>query len=178
MGSATDISPRMPDTPRRARAESGHTLLELLVVMIIMGVIMTLMTDAFRPLDQGTISLRDRAHAMNELRMAVDALTADLGTAVEIDVKRGRTLVITQMRSVLSLDARSLAQSVTQVRWELHEGDLMREDTSSPSPIVIARGLTLFEFSSALGRNTRITLGAGRDDAARKIHLLVPDLGA
>ncbi|MCB9899552.1 MAG: type II secretion system protein [Planctomycetes bacterium] len=162
-------------TTRPPRGTSGHTLLELLVVMVIMTILMTLMTEAFRPLDRGTLALRDRARAVNELRLATDALAADLGRCVDARMTDHDELVLTPEPALLALDPLRLRHAPPRITYALEGGDLRRTDAGDGSAIVVARDLRRFELLHDPRHALRLTLGVGDGDAARTVHLLIPD---
>lgn len=156
---------------RRARA--GLTLLELLVGTSVATLIVVLAMQAVRPLSGATLSLRDRARQQAELRLAVDALLADLGGAATALPDAFGRLVITRVQPLAERLGAWTGGDDDGIEWRLEDGQLLRWDRELDRETVVAEGLSAFELLDESGE-TRILLATGEDADARSVELAWP----
>ena len=157
------------DLRRRVRA-TGFTLVELLVVVTLSSIIMTLAIRAWQPMSAETLSLRDRARAAGELRLAVDALLSDLGGAETVtESVAGDELYITREQAVAErLGAWSGGD--LGILYSLVSGDLVRNDLALGITVTIATDLGAIEVDES-GGETSLRLETGADLTYREVTL-------
>ena len=85
---------RMRRLLRLARSEHGHTLIELLSVMIILGVVLTSLTTLFVSGAKAELETNKRFQAQTQARTAVDRLRREIHCASGIAVGGGGTSVV------------------------------------------------------------------------------------
>ena len=85
---------RMRHLLRLTRSESGHTLVELLAVMIIMGIVLTALTTLFVSGAKAELETNKRFQAQSQARIAVDRLRREIHCASAISVGGGGASVV------------------------------------------------------------------------------------
>jgi prepilin-type N-terminal cleavage/methylation domain-containing protein len=85
---------RMRRLLRLARLESGHTLIELLSVMIILGIVLTSLTTLFVSGAKAELETNKRFQAQTLVRTAVDRLRREVHCASAITVGGGGSSVV------------------------------------------------------------------------------------
>lgn len=156
-----------------ARARAGLTLLELLVGSTVAMLIVLLAMHAVRPVSGATLSLRDRARQQAELRLAVDALLADLGGAQAALPDAFGHLVVTRVQPLAERLGAWTGGDDDGIEWRLEGGQLVRWDRELDRELVVAEGLTAFELSDDAGE-TRILISTGTGADARSVELAWP----
>ncbi|HTE04950.1 MAG TPA: type II secretion system protein [Planctomycetota bacterium] len=155
------------------RHERAHTLVELLVAVTISSLLVNVAMMAWRPISHSTLTLRDRAADETELRLAVEALLADLGGAQTALPTAGGELRIVREQAVAEL-AGAWDGSDDGISWSLQDGKLVRLDLALGTELVVAAGLTDFDVTRPGGTETHVLLGIGADDDARTLELVWP----
>ncbi len=156
------------------RAERGHTLVELLVVVTISAILVNIAMLAWKPISASTLSLRDRASEDAELRFAVEALLADFGGADAALPTLDGDLRITREQAVAEL-AGAWDGDDDGIVWSLTDGDLIRHDEALDTEIVMASGLTGFVVTRPGDAETHVLLSAGSGAGARSVTLAWPE---
>lgn len=85
---------RMRRLLRLARSEGGHTLIELLSVMIILGIVLTSLTTLFVSGAKAELETNKRFQAQSQARTAVDRLRREIHCASAISVGGGGSSVV------------------------------------------------------------------------------------
>jgi type II secretory pathway pseudopilin PulG len=85
---------RMRHLLRLVRSESGHTLVELLAVMIILGTVLTALTTLFVSGARAELETNKRFQAQTQARTAVDRLRREIHCASGITTGGGGTSVV------------------------------------------------------------------------------------
>lgn len=158
---------------RRARA-AGFTLVELLVVVVLSSLIVTLGLRAWRPMQDGTLALRDRARDVAQLQLAVDALLADFGAAETVTIGLGGELAIEREAERAMLLGTWNGSADDGVEYALVEDRLERYDVAADATVVVASGLRAFTLED-LGDSLHVTLEVGADSGAREVELVWPE---
>jgi hypothetical protein len=152
---------------------AGFTLAELLIATTVGTLVIALGLRAWGPGSQATLALRDRARADTELRLAVDALLADLGGAQTALPGLEGELVITRLPALaLRLGAFSGGDD-DGIEWSFDDGELWRFDRELDSELLLAAGLAGFDVTAS-GGETRVMLSAGAGADARSLELAWP----
>lgn len=113
---------------RTTKARSGHTLVEMTVVVTLLAAVMSMVARAQRPFSEMILELQDRATTSSELHLAADYLATDLGGAERVErIKADRIRIIREA-------ARAKTQGLDDGRedpgilYRLVDGQLVRED--------------------------------------------------
>lgn len=157
----------------RRNLRSGHTLVEMTVVVTLLSAVMSLVVRAQRPYSEMVMELQDRATTSSELHLAVDFLATDLGAAADMVREGDSTLRI--VREGLFAQRRGVADGAIDpgVRYSFRDGRIVRTDLVDQEEFVVASGLTGFEVSRPRGNETRITTRDGIADADQHSVTLV-----
>ena len=153
-----------------ARAR-GFTLVEVLVVVTLSSVLVIAAMRGWRPIQQNTLHLRDRARIAAELRLATDWLLADLGAAETVTEPFDDELHIARSR------ARAILLGTWNGLWDpgvtyvLSGDDLIRTDDDSGAQLIVASNVTLFEIDDP-GDGLHVALEAGGGLELRRIELV------
>lgn len=149
----------------RRAARSGHTLVEMTVVVTLLAAVMSLVMRAQRPYSEMVMELQDRATTSSELHLAVDFLATDLGAGADLVREDASTLRI--VREGLFAQRHGVPEGATDpgLRYSFRDGRIVRTDLVDLEEFVVASGLTGFEVSRPRGNQTRITVSDGIADA-------------
>jgi prepilin-type N-terminal cleavage/methylation domain-containing protein len=143
----------------RSRGQSGFTLLELLIAATL-SVVLTLITAHFWSyFSRQLTDLNARARVAQELRLAVNSIRRDMGPAV------GATAVDTD-QMLLCLDPDTL------VTYALVGGQLVRQDASAGTVVVVADHVAAFTAQDLTESLRQMTITVTRDDISRQVTLL------
>jgi prepilin-type N-terminal cleavage/methylation domain-containing protein len=143
---------------RRLRGESGHTLIELMTVMIILGVVLAGLGEAFRAGVQAELRANREYQAQQNARLALDRMRRELHCANAIAAPNGTavaTITVTLPPACQGSDVTVTyaTELVSSGRWRLNRtGD-------AGTPVQVADYLTadtIFTYyvpaSGTLGR--------------------------
>ena len=155
------------------RAADGHTLLELLVATVISTILVIIALQASKPASHAALSLRDRARADTELRLAAGALLADLGGAQTALPAAGGGLEIVRVPDLAQRIGAFSGGDDDGIVWSLDAGRLSRWDHELDTDLVLADDLTGFDVTRQ-GSETHILLGVGTGADARTLELVWP----
>jgi prepilin-type N-terminal cleavage/methylation domain-containing protein len=118
----------------RLRSEHGFTLVELLVVMVLAGVVLSMATAALIQSQRTVAGNLQRQADLGEARIAVDAASADLRTLTPL---AGTYLASATAREVLFFARRDVDDGAPPVRIRLRlesNGELVRYSTRLNPP--------------------------------------------
>ena len=87
---------------RRATDERGFTMVEMLIVCMILGVVLTGITAVFVSGSHSELNLNNRVQAQQAAQLALDALRTDAQGACAANVPSGTTLVLGHPLTVVS----------------------------------------------------------------------------
>ncbi|HEX5011197.1 MAG TPA: prepilin-type N-terminal cleavage/methylation domain-containing protein [Planctomycetota bacterium] len=152
------------------RAQSGVTLVELLVASILGSFLLIMAMMAWRPASAEALSVRDRARSGAELRLAVEALLQDLGGADSALPGPDGELVIKRLQPLAERLGAWSAGDDDGIEWWLQDGKLHRQDLELNTDVILAAGLTGLLVTRDAGE-THIRLEAGAGDDARSVEL-------
>jgi len=163
---------------RRARpgsARAGFTHLELMIGVLVSSVIVTVGTLAWRPISGNTLALRDRARDVAEMRLAVEALLADLGGAeTALPGPDPGELLIVREQAVAELQGAWDAGADEGILYSFAGGDLLRQDLALGSSVIIAQHLLQFDVERVDGTETHLRLRTGTGLEERSVELVWP----
>jgi len=156
----------------RSRGQSGFTLLELLIAATL-SVVLTLITAHFWSyFSRQLTDLNARARVAQELRLAVNSIRRDMGPAV------GATAVDTD-QMLLCLDGGDVPNGTaewgdpdTLVTYALVGGQLVRQDASAGTVVVVADHVADFTAQDVTESLRQMTVTVTRDDISRQVTLL------
>jgi len=153
--------------------KSGHTLVEMTVVVTILAAVMSLVVRAQKPFSQGVLGLQDRNSSSTELHLAVDYLTMDLGAAKQLRRENDSQVLIRRESGAARRAGLGKGGSDPGIRYSFADGKLMREDLVTREKIVVAVGMTGFLATRTRGGETRLKLADGiADDDQHTVTLV------
>jgi prepilin-type N-terminal cleavage/methylation domain-containing protein len=155
--------------PGAGRRSRGFTLVELMVTVTVSSIVMTLALRAWKPMSHATFELRDRARAVAELRLAVDALLADLGGAESVAVTLDGELQIFREPAVAGL-AGAWDDGDLGILYSLAGEDLLRQDLALGSSVILATRLGSFAAVES-APDVDVTLSVGSKLSYREVTL-------
>lgn len=151
--------------------QSGHTLVELIVVTTLMALITMLIAQAWRPIGHSTAELREEATGLTELRVGLAYLRQDLGGALRVQSLDGEVLHI--KREPASLRRFGLGQPDADpgVEYRLEQGSLQRTDRHTGESFAVARQLSGFEITpSRNGVRLLLSSRYGKQERALEVQ--------
>lgn len=157
---------------QRKANESGHTLVELVVVTTIMALLTVLITQAWRPIAHHTANLRAEATGLTELRVGLAFLRQDLGAARRVSVVNRTGLHIEREVDVLSLVGLGRPTKDQGVDYALDGEVLMREDHYTGERFAVARGISGFDVESQAHGGARMLLQTKAGKQIKSIEVL------
>ena len=158
---------RMRHLLRLTRSESGHTLVELLAVMIIMGIVLTALTTLFVSGAKAELETNKRFQAQSQARIAVDRLRREIHCASAISVGGGGASVVVTLPAHCPTSGGAIAQItydtvlVSANRYRLRRANVIVADFLSTNsslfsyiaPSTSARGQLHVDMSVNLNPN-------------------------
>ena len=131
----------MKPLPRRRAAtrQSGHTLVELIVVTTLMAMITVLIAQAWRPIGHSTAELRQEATGLVELRIALAYLRQDLGGAERVRRIEGGALQVEREPEALARYGLGTPRRDPGVEYALADGALVRKDRHTGESFAVAQ---------------------------------------
>lgn len=162
--------------PRRfasaRRASSGHTLVELVVVTVLMALLTVLIAQAWRPIGQSTAALRAEAAGMTELRLALAFLRQDFGATEHASAVPGGGLELRRELAALERFGRGTLARDPGVLYRLEDDQLLRIDRLNNERFSVAREIRGLRVENMPGGGVRVQLQAGRDPEVREIEVV------
>jgi type II secretory pathway pseudopilin PulG len=147
--------------PGKAR----FTLLELLVAVFLMAILFPLIAETCRLANQSIADLSDRAGALTQAELAVDALACDFGRAANASVTNGE-LRLTVWRDLPSEGHRQVGYLLDA------QSRLVRSDSRTGTNTVVATGATLFAPLAIDPDTVRIELRFARGGTTRDLVVI------
>ena len=140
------------------RAQSGFSLVELMLVSVLLSIVTILALRAFGPVASNTRSLRAQAAGVSELRCAVESLLADLGGAAQLRRTGDSSFRMVREQAVAEVQgAWDLLDGDAGITYTLDGADLRRSDLALETSVIVARSLSRFEVTRT-GAETRLLL--------------------
>lgn len=154
----------------RMRRRAGFTLLELVVVLMVTGLVFLLAGALQSSYARRSADLLDRARALRELQLAVEAVRQDAGGAVAFQRWSPSAVRILRDGPPLAAAGLVLQGGDAGVQYELVGDDLVRTDLEFGGSWVAAGGLTAFEVTET-GNQVELRLAAGSGSEAKEVFL-------
>lgn len=151
----------------------AFTLVELLVVSVLMTVLTLMTAQVWRYFSTEMKDLAGRARVAQELRFAMESICEDMGATVG-------AIVVEEGRIRLCKDAGDEPDGVANwafpdimVEYYLDGTQLVRDDTSSGSQIVMADSVSAFAVQDISGGTVvQMDVEMTRGDVSRQITLM------
>lgn len=159
---------------RRSRRDSGHSLVELVVVVCMMSIGATLAVRGTAPFYGMVGNLQDRAESAQELMLAREYVRYDLSGADKALPTKNGTLLIVREPDVVQKFGVPLGESDPGIEYRFQEGRLFRQDHVYGDVIVVAEGLDSFSVTRVGGSETRIQFQDGTGADAHHVTLVWP----
>ncbi len=154
----------------RRHAESGFTLLELTVVLLVSTMVLLLAGTLQSSYGRRSADLLERAEVVRELQLAIDSLRGDFGAA-ELAVRSSPSSVIIHRESAaLATAGLSVNGPDAGVRYELVGAHLLRTDLKFGGEFVVAQRLKNFVVERQ-GPEVRMILTAGTGTEEKVVTL-------
>ena len=157
-------------TVRAPRGRAGFTLLELVVVLTVTGLVFLLAGALQSSYARRSTDLLERAQAVRELQLAVEAIRQDAGGALAMQRWSPAAVRILRDGPPLAATGQPLQGGDAGVQYELIGDDLVRTDLEFGGEWVAASGLTAFEVAET-GTQVELRLAAGSGDEAKEVFL-------
>ncbi len=154
---------------RSRAAETGMSLVELLVASTLFGLLLLLLAPAWGGLLRETRLLETRAKLLSETQVARAFLLADAVEAKSVSCKPGQSVVSLSMSKVDNLPR--------VIEYRFRDGDLYRWDWPPGSEMLVARGLDDLDCEPK-GPDTSIVVTSGGAATPYRLHVLVSDAPA
>jgi len=159
-----------PPASSADRRGKGFTLLELLIVSVLMVGVMALTAEMWRYFSVGLVDLNARSKALEELRLAVETISTDMGSAVGATTVGDDRIVFCKDGGEYNGHA-DWAPPDKLVEYYLADGQLVRYDCSDGSQVTAAR-VTGFEVENVTETLLRIAIRFDSADVSREITLM------
>jgi len=167
---------RMRYLLRLARSESGHTLVELLSVMIILGIVLTALTTLFVSGAKAELDTNKRFQAQTYARTAVDRLRREIHCASAISVGGGGSSVVVTLPAHCPTSGGAIATItydtvlVSANRYRLRRASVILAD-------YLATNSTLFSYTapspSTLGQlHVDMSVNVNPNEGWKRWHLV------
>jgi prepilin-type N-terminal cleavage/methylation domain-containing protein len=161
---------------RLARSERGHTLVELLSVMIILGIVLTALTTLFVSGAKAELDTNKRFQAQTQARTAVDRLRREIHCASAISVGGGGSSVVVTLPAHCPTAGGSIATInydtilVSANRYRLRRASVVLAD-------YLATNSTLFSYTapstSTLGQlHVDMSVNVNPNEGWKRWHLV------
>jgi Tfp pilus assembly protein PilW len=167
---------RMRHLLRLARSESGHTLVELLSVMIILGIVLTALTTLFVSGARAELETNKRFQAQTQARTAVDRLRREIHCASGITTGAGGSSVVVTLPAHCPTSGGAIATItydtvlVSANRYRLRRAGVIMADYLSTSSQLFAYTP---QSSSALGQlHVDMSVNVNPNEGWKRWHLV------
>lgn len=157
--------------PRPHKAK-GFTFGELLLVSILMTGVTLLIAQTWRYLAVDIIDLRDRARLSQELHIAVESISADMGAVVAATPVGGDSVLLCQDSGQTPNGLADWALPDIVLQYYLSDGKLIRANQSTGTEIVIAGDVSSFSVEQLAGSIVRMILQVQRKDITRQVTFM------
>lgn len=142
-------------------SRSGHTLVEMTVVVTLLAAVMSMVARAQRPFSEMILELQDRATTSSELHLAADYLATDCGGAERVERIKSDRIRIVREAARAKAAGWSGGGEDPGILYRLVDGQLVREDKISGEEFVVATGLTGFQVAPQRRGELRLQLADG-----------------
>ncbi len=158
---------------KRSRHDGrAFTLVELMVASLLMTVLTVMTAQVWRFFSTEMKDLAGRARVAQELRFAMESICEDMGATVG-------AIVVEPDRVRLCKDAGTPPDGVANwappdimVEYYLVGTQLVRDDTSSGSQIVMADSVSQFAVQDVSGTVVQMDIEMTRGDVSRQVTLM------
>jgi type II secretory pathway pseudopilin PulG len=155
---------------RSAIPATAFTLLELLVVSVLMAAISLIVAQMWRYFSVDLTDLGARARAAQELRLAVESLQEDMGSAVAA-TRMSDSHVLICKDGPPDYDGVPWNQQDVQVEYYLSEGKLVRYDHSTAAEMTIASDVADFAVADLSPSLLEMVIQVQRSGLSRQVTL-------
>lgn len=159
---------RRPQTSTR----SGHTLIELVVVVTLLSIGGTLAVRGMIPFYGALEAMKSRAESAQELMLAREFLRADLSAAVSAVATKGGALQIVRESAAVQRDGLKAGKNDPGVTYQVQNGKLVRADELLGESLVVANGIAGFTVTQVSASETRIQVQDGKGKDKHSITLV------
>jgi prepilin-type N-terminal cleavage/methylation domain-containing protein len=149
----------------RAR-RSGHTLVELAVVVALLSICAMVAIRGTAPIQQLNMGFRERSAAAQELLLAREYLRQDLAAAQSALPQPDGSLRVLREPAATVMLGNKAKKPDPGVDYRLDGERLVREDRLTQEIAVVAEGVGKFAVERIANRETRILLAAVEGDSA------------
>jgi prepilin-type N-terminal cleavage/methylation domain-containing protein len=139
---------------------SGHTLVELAVVVALLSICAVAAVQGTAPVQRMNAGFRARGAAAQELLMAREYLRQDLGVAASALPRPDGSLRIVREAAAVAGRGNGGNGADPGVDYRLEQGRLVREDRLTRERAVIAEGIAAFKTERVAGSETRVEVAA------------------
>ena len=155
--------------PHKAK---GFTFVELLLVSILMTGVTVLIAQTWRYLAVDILDLRARARLSQELRIAAESISQDMGAVVAATPVGGDSVLLCQDSGPTPNGLADWADPDIVVQYYLSGGKLIRANQSAGTEIVIAGDVSSFTVENLAGSLVRMILEVQRRGVTRQVTFL------
>ncbi|MCD6378717.1 MAG: type II secretion system protein [Planctomycetes bacterium] len=153
-----------------ARCEDGFTLLELLIVSVLMVFVTALTAEMWRYFSIGLVNLDARSKAVEEMRFALETISADVGSAVGATALGEDRVLFCKDGGDYNCQA-DWAPPDTMVEYYLSNNHLIRYNRSDGTQITVAR-VSDFEVENITDELMRFTIRFEVGDVSKQVILM------
>ena len=129
---------------RRTRRAAGFTLAELLLASVLMMGVSVVIAQTWRYLAVDIIDLRTRVRLSQELRIAFESISQDMGAVVGATPVGGDSMLLCQDSGKTPNGQADWGEPDIVVQYYISDGKLIRNDQSTGTEIVIASDVSNF----------------------------------
>ena len=138
---------RSANSDRRPRR--GFTLMEMMIVALLTGLVAMITAQFWRFFATERQDMTHRILASQELAVALEGITTDIGAAVGASVLADDRILLCKDAGPTPDGEADWGAPDVLVEYTLNEGKLFREEGASGTSIAIADGVTAFEIDDA-----------------------------
>jgi len=148
----------------------GFTLLELLIVSVLMVFVTALAAEMWRYFSVGLMNLDTRSKAVEEMRLALESISMDVGSAVGATALDDSRVLFCKDSGDFNGQA-DWAPPDTLVEYYLSDNQLIRYNRSDGTQITVAR-VSDFDVESVTDELMRFTIRFEVGDVSKEIVLM------
>lgn len=157
---------------RRTHKAAGFTLAELLLVSVLMMGVSMVTAQTWRYLGVDIVNLRNRVRLSQELRIAVESISRDMGAVVGATPVDGDSVLLCQDGGKTPNGQADWGKPDIVLQYYVSDGKLIRKDQSTGTEIVIASDVSNFTVEYLTGSVLRMIVEVQRRDVARKVTFI------
>lgn len=150
----------------------AFTLVELLVTSVIMTALTVMTAQVWRYFSTEMTDLAGRARVAQELRFAMESICEDMGATVGAIVVEPDRVRLCKDAGAQPDGAPNWAPPDIMVEYYLAGTQLVRDNTSSGSQIVMADSVSQFAVLDVSGTVVQMDVEITRGDVARRVTLM------